>query len=493
MGYSVLAAIVDYIGDGYWGLRGVSVICSVWNAYLLYSLCKKICGKYYFIVMGCFLGAYLTYSLSFQGRGYALTTSCLLLSMNAMTDIAFGEDKARFYFIWIGALAWGLYTIASSTYWVIPVCITGGLYLMLTKQYKKLVKLIVASVIAAIITFGMYSMVWLAIGSNLLSKDEFSGFFGIYQLDIIKQAPLDALNRGMQYMLDTPYIQSIDRKEVIGGLWGYFCSLFDQYYSYLNSSFGIFINIVYILAVIKAAVSLIAYIKNKKVKGADNGENKANEAGSLMCSVIVIVFGTVIPLLLIIQSVNPYLRVFSFFAVIIGIMVYYLIDGILKLLNRFCKAGEKRIKLIGRILEIVIFCISIISIMIFTFGFFNKDGEYPISLANRENDIYDALKIAEPVADNIDKIYYTDDFQKYILKFYYNLEPEEVSLEEADFIMLSSAFAEGKEQNEWPMLVTPESFDMSYLKENFAPIISDKNNEDAVIDNKYIIYERTVR
>jgi len=492
MGYSVIAAFIDYIGDGYWGLRGLSVICSVWNAYLLYRFCKKISTKHYLIVIGCFLGSYLTYSLSFQGRGYALTTTCLLLAMNAMADIAMGEDKVRFYFIWIGALAWGLYTIASSTYWVIPVCITGGLYLLLTKQYKKLAKLIIASVIAAIITFGMYSMVWLAIGSNLLSKDELSSFYGIYQLDIIKQAPFAALNRGMQYMLDTPYIQSIDRKEVIGGLWGYFCSLFDQYYSYINSGFGILINMVYILAVLKALVSLISYIRSKKRKEADANEDATGTAGKLMRSIIIAVFGIVIPLMLIIQSVNPYLRVFSFFAVITGIMLHYMLEGILEFIGHFLKAGEKKLNIIGRISEIVVFVIALVAIMVFTFSILDE-GEYPISLADRENDIYNALEVAEPVTDSMDKVYYTDDFQKYILKFYYDLEPEEVSLEEADYIMFSNAFAQGEEQSEWPMLITTDSFDMSYFEDNFRPVNLEESKKDISENNQYIIYERIAR
>ena len=154
-----------------------------------------------------------------------------MIALNAVADISLKEDKKRHYIAWIIALSWGLYSIPSSTYWVIPVCISGGLYLLVTKQNRKLIRLIIASIIAAIVTFAMYSIVWLAIGSNLLSKDANSAFFGVYQLNVIRSAPIKSWLRGMKYMLDTPYIQSIDRHEVISGLMGYLTGLFDQYYS----------------------------------------------------------------------------------------------------------------------------------------------------------------------------------------------------------------------------------------------------------------------
>ena len=50
--------------------------------------------------------------------------------------------------------------------------------------------------IAAVHTLGLYSIIWLAIGSNLLSKTQDSGYFGIYQVNIILQAPFKALKTG---------------------------------------------------------------------------------------------------------------------------------------------------------------------------------------------------------------------------------------------------------------------------------------------------------
>ena len=66
MGYSVLAAIVDKFGNNYLGLRGVSVICSVVSLYLIYRLTRKLCKRSILGILGCFMGAYLTYSLAYK-------------------------------------------------------------------------------------------------------------------------------------------------------------------------------------------------------------------------------------------------------------------------------------------------------------------------------------------------------------------------------------------------------------------------------------------
>lgn len=490
MGYSVLSAFLDIFSNSYIGLRGVSVISSTVSVYLLYRICKNLKIKQFFTVIGCFMGSYLVYSLAFQGRGYALTTMCFLLAVNALVDIAAGEDKLLSYIIWVCALTWGLYTIASSTYWVIPVCLSGGAYLLMTGKYRKLFKLIVASVVAALATLSMYSVVWLAIGSNLLCKDSGTAFFGMYQLDVIKHAPIAAWKTGMQYMLDTPYIQSIDRGDVITGLWGYFVSLFDQYYAYLHPYMGIVTCMVYILSVIVSLTEIIRYISSHKKIKEDADGVRENDTG-IMIPVMVAVFGISIPLMLIIQSVNPYLRVFSFLAVIIGFMTYELFKAVFAFFDSRLKREDRVYDMIETGIGIVIMFMAVISNVIFTFNFGNDNSFYPIQLADRENDIYDALKQSAEDAYNIDSIYYTDDFQKYVLKFYFDKDPAETSFEEADYVMVSRALFESSETEEWPMLVYADSFDFEYLDENFERLTPNK----AVYgkkqkENAYFLYRR---
>lgn len=456
MGYSVLAAFVDLFGNSYLGLRAVSVICSTLNIYLIYKLANHIDKKYELVYLACFIGAYMPYSLAFQGRGYALSTTCLLIAMNMLMLIAFDKDRFIYYAVWTVSLAWGLYTIPSSTYWVIPVCLTGGFFLLASGRYKKMFKLIIASVAGAIITFFMYSLVWLAIGSNLLSKEENSGFFGMYQLDVIKSSPTAAFDRGMQYMLDTPYIQSSDRKEVVTGLWGYFESLFDQYYSYTESYMGRVTCIVCVLSVIFALVYIAGFIR-KKLDREDNERSR-----EFMSAVIVAVFGISIPVMLIVQSVQPYLRVFSFFAVIYGVMTPFLVSRIFKLFKKYLKREDRVYPMAEQGIYFLMFFYAMVAV--FTFTWYRPSR---IQLADRENDIADVLKVMDGDPHEISSIYYTDDFQRFVLKFYYDIEPEEASFEEAEYVILSNAFLENTEQSDWPMLIYHDSFDSDYLMENF--------------------------
>ena len=457
MGYSVLAGVMDLFGNSYLGLRAVSVICSTINIYLIYRLVQYINAKYELMYLACFIGAYMPYSLAFQGRGYALSTTCLLIALNMLMRIAFGEDKLKFYVIWAVSLAWGLYTIPSSTYWVIPVCLTGGFFLLVTKDHKKMFKLIIASLAGAVMTFAMYFLVWLAIGSNLLSKETDSVFFGMYQLDVIKTSPVSAFSRGMQYMLDTPYIQSIDRKEVITGLFGYFESIFDQFYAYSKSCMGLAACIVSAFSVIAALGYIIGFLRDKE--GAKDEEAKRE----FMSASIVAVFGISIPVMLIVQSVQPYLRVFSFFALIYGVMVTFLISSIFKLLKKYLKREDKVYTMAEQGIYFLMFFYAMVAVFIFTWYRPSR-----IELADRENDIADVLNVMDGDAREIDSIYYTDDFQRFVLKFYYDIEPNETSLEEADYVMLSTAFLENSEQSDWPMLVYYDSFDLDYLDENFV-------------------------
>ena len=478
MGYSVLAAIVDIFANNYFGLRGVSVLSSVLSLYLIYRLTDKLCKRNILGVLGCFMGAYLTYSLSFQGRGYALTTTCLLIALNAVADISLKEDKKRHYIAWIIALSWGLYSIPSSTYWVIPVCISGGLYLLMTKQSRKLIRLIIASIIAAIVTFAMYSIVWLAIGSNLLSKDANSAFFGVYQLNVIRSAPIKSWLRGMKYMLDTPYIQSIDRHEVISGLMGYLTGLFDQYYSYIAGFLGKTVLIICIISVLAsfADIAGMALLKNSDERSE----------GYRFSMFIVFSFGISLPVMLIVQSVNPYLRVFSFYPIIVGFMVTYLIERIIGCFRRFRPRKDRLYDIIQYSINGVMFVIALIATVCFTFDCFGKVTQ----LADRENDIYEALRQSNDQACSINSIYYTDDFQRFVLKFYYGIEPAETNMEEADYIMVSRSLIEGTETKEWPMLVYSDSFNFEYLYENFEKLTPDTSGGSKNAENRYILYRR---
>lgn len=95
IGYSVLSAFLNYFGNNYIGLRGVSFICAISNLILVYRICKK-----YFTHAMPF-GATVLYAsmqvvsdYAVQGRGYTLATFCFLLAFYCITEICkLGETK----------------------------------------------------------------------------------------------------------------------------------------------------------------------------------------------------------------------------------------------------------------------------------------------------------------------------------------------------------------------------------------------------------------
>jgi hypothetical protein len=236
VGYSVLSAFFDFFGNSHVGLRGVSLIASVANLILIYKLCVKVLDKYFgLVVTALYAGAYLVFRLSVQGRGYSLATTCFLLAALACMEICTDNPLKRYFVLFSASLCYGLYIVPSSIYWVMPVCVAGGLYLLFEKEYVKLLKLFLSGVCAAVVTFFLYALIWLAIGANLLCKEEESAFFGMGQVSVILRAPFAAMFKGIEYMTATPYIQSIDRAECIKGLFDYFNVLCSQYYDRIGA------------------------------------------------------------------------------------------------------------------------------------------------------------------------------------------------------------------------------------------------------------------
>ncbi|MBQ6407679.1 MAG: glycosyltransferase family 39 protein [Butyrivibrio sp.] len=421
VGYSVLSAFFDFFGNPYVGLRGVSLIASVANLILLYKLCIKALDKYLSLfVTALYAGAYLVFRLSVQGRGYSLATTCFLLATLACMEICTGNPLKRYYLLFAASLCYGLYIVPSSIYWVMPVCIAGGLYLLFEKEYVKLLKLFLSGVCAAIVTFFLYAIIWLAIGANLLCKEEGSAFFGMGQVSVILKAPFTAMVKGIEYMTDTPYIQSIDRGECIKGLFDYFSVLCSQYYDRIGT-------LVLVLFSASVVISIISLFTEKTV----NKNKRYMLFFVVSCSILV-------PVMLIIQSVHPYKRVLSFYLIPLLIAFAICILGIF---------GAIRNKKASMVAEVVAMCLSVLYCICNVLG-----GYYNQELAEVENKIESAFEGMNP--SEIDTIYYTDDFQKYVLKFYHDVMPAEVyTLAEANYVVIGpEQLDESYTEPVWPVL-----------------------------------------
>lgn len=447
MGYSVLSAILDYTGNNYIGLRGISWIASVASIVLCYILGKKFFSKAGGMIISLSMCSfYLVNSLAIQGRGYALSTTLFLIAGLCVYDICLEKEKTWKYIVFALSMAYALYCIPSNCYWVVTICLVGGAYTLLSKQYKKMRKLIYFGLAAAFMTFCCYGTVWLAIGSNLLSKDAQSAYYNVYQVSIIKANPLLAMKTGMDYMLATPYIQSMDRGTVIRELPQYLKDLFELYIEGCGS--------VIILLMIVAMLVAVSMLFVKK------------EGKELFVNLFIILFTLMMPIVLIGQSVQPYKRVFSFYGVCVGTAAAFVIYVAIEKIKK-----EKVQKVTGAIIAGV-FALAAVAQL--------SSDVYKTPLAGRENDIKAALDNID--VSDVDSIFYTDDFQRFVLQFYYDSMPEETSLQEAKYVLLSTEYVNCEfEVPQWPILYSSDGIDREYLEKEF---------EREYSDEKYIIYKK---
>ena len=388
---------------------------------LLYNFACRFVNKYFSTAITVlYAGVYLVHRLSVQGRGYTLATTCYLTALIMLVNICFSDNERRNYIIYAAAITLGLYIVPSSVYWVVPTCLTGGVFLLYKKQYKTLGRLILASLVAAVITLGLYAIIWMAIGANLISKDPGGSAYGVNQALVALKKPLASLKTGKDYMLATPYIQSIKRSECIRTMPEYFKNLYDNFYSYSGITTFMIAMCVMICAFVNAVRQL--YYRRTRV----------------LASIYIFVTLATVPIMLLIQSVQPYLRVLSFFAIPV-------IFGFIYIINVFCEsfAGGK----LARRITMVTLCMAVI----LSVGSLLRPY-YRAPYAERENEIA-KLFIGVDTA-KIDNVYYTDDFQKYVLKFYYDVTPNEVeNIEDSDYAILCPEMKDSKYmQPEWPVL-----------------------------------------
>lgn len=310
--YSALSAILNKLGNPYIGLRGVSFLASMGSLLLLYRILKKgISPRMAAAGTALFAAMYNVVQQAAQGRGYALSGFFLLAAVNCLYEICIPEKaaavkgKRRFWYYagFTACLTGGLYTIPSNLYWVVPVCMAGGLYLLFTGEYKKLFRLVIASAAAAIVTFGLYTIIWLAIGSNFLVKEETGAFYGMSHFQVLKTAPFAAFSRGMEAMLSDPNIQSIDRSRFNNEFTLYLGRVLNQVYP--NGSHFLPVLILFGLLLMLALIIISCRRKEKSM---------------FFLSLYVFVLTVMVPVFLVIQCVFPYLRVFTYMGSVLSMM-----------------------------------------------------------------------------------------------------------------------------------------------------------------------------
>lgn len=449
VGYSVLSGFLDLFGNSAIGLRGVSWISSLISICLLFAIGRKCFPKGFALVTVFLFSAMgLVNQLAVQGRGYALTTCLYLTAFYELIQICQEEKKEnRHYIIFAIALIWALYTLPSSVYFVVPICVIGGMVLLMQKRKKEFVKLFVTSVISAVCTVGLYAIIWLAIGSNLLAKTPDSGWYGQGHVSIILHTPFKALQTGIEYMLATPYIQSVGRDGYIALFGGWIKALLEYYYSGLS-----------ILLMIVIIISIAAVIW-KMVRDKETREKGIMEWFLVLSFVIT-------PFMLIIQATLPYYRVFSYFGIPVALLITWLFVQIVDISR---KPGLScAVALLSGAL-----CVTILVLP-------SSRAQY----SAREAAIEDAF--SHMSLESGESVWVTDCDQEYLMKYLYDIETVQYELNEADYALFDKALIKEKfEQIDsadiWKFYLIPDEISWDEIE---------KTMDVCYENNRFILYQK---
>lgn len=316
--FSALSSLLRPFGV-YIALRGISYLSAIATLILVYGILKQMFGKGIANIGTLIYAAMYPVNLqAVQGRGYSFATFCFALSIYCVLQIVAGKEKTgRFYILYTIALYLGLYTLVSSMYWVFAVCVCGGLILLVHRRYGEFLKLVIYSLISAVLTFFSYSIVWLAIGSNWLI-DHFEIYGQETHVSMILKNTVLCWKEGFGLMINNPYMQGIGDRFVFLRDFIYFGK------EIIKNFWGITNNVLYYMfvCIILGTTFLFCFTVVKRIRSK---QEKQTECTDFALSISGVGF-LVIFVILLIQCSYPFARIFSFmgimFALQIGLFIY---------------------------------------------------------------------------------------------------------------------------------------------------------------------------
>lgn len=451
VGYSTLSACLGIFGSEPVALRGVSYLCSLGSLVLLYRISRKyLAEEIALIPTFVFAGMYMVNQLAVQGRGYALVTFCYLTALTALYAIvAEKKDNKCNYILFGAALVFALWAIPSSLYVVMPVCMIGGFLLLLDRDYRRLCRLIAVSLVSAVCTAGLYGVLWLAIGSNLLSKMPDGPFYTAGHIDIILHAPFQALWKGIDYMLATPYIQSMTRQEFRGQAGHWLVTLFG---SQLSPGAGLWGNLMCFMLPAGILAAVVCLVRRPK---------------KVFWEWYFVLTAVLLAAALVIQCKLPYQRVFSFLGVWAALLIGWLVQRLMMFLE---KLPDIRFKNgIGRGCRLAVYIAAGVS-----WAFVLADMT-PYSM--RDELIADAF--GQITIEDTDIVAVTDCDQEYLLLYLYGKQDEQITRDPAaaDVVLLDKAllglpYGYREVPEEWKFYLTREDVEawQTYIEENMTQI-----------------------
>lgn len=343
--------------------------------------------------------------------------------------------------------------------------------LLSQKEYRILIQLIAASLVSAFVTAGLYGILWLAIGSNLLIKMPDSGFGGMSHGAVILQAPMKALITGVTYMLDTPYIQSMTREQFRRQASYWLQTLFGTQLSPVVGVKGA--GMCWLVGIALTVVILWSIWRVKqRITGDDREKYREFLAWYFILTPLLLTVA------LIIQCKLPYQRVFSFLGAWTAFLTAWLfetIDGIARKKTDGSKGNKDIVRQSGRVWGILTGGLCVLALWA---------DQNPYSM--RDEFLRDAYE--QVPMEQMEKVAVTDCDQEYFLLYAYDIEGDRVTrqIEEADIVLIDKAllgmtYGYREAPEEWKFYLTREEIPTAYLEEKMEPVYENWH---------FILYER---
>lgn len=344
--FSALSAVLNWLLPGYIGLRGISFVASIATLILLYLLLKKVYDMHIALVgTMLYIMCKLPTELATQGRGYALSTFFLVLAIYSGYCILMKENTKK----WIAGFAislWGgLYTIMTSVYWIVPICICVGSILLLSKQFNKLKDTVGWCIVAAGFTFLCYSIICFTMGASQLASDRYNLREDI---NILLDRPLECFKTGFLWIYDMVTLYSPGRTGI---------NLAQIFYSFVYACFPFATFLMAILVLV--CMLLCGYIGYKLIKQSNADWAKLYLA---FISCIGFLLVCVIPW---IQGYIVFERTFSF----VGVFLVVILASGYSVLENLIAAKFNAIK------YMVVLGLALINIALLTSNRYNEPYE----------------------------------------------------------------------------------------------------------------------
>lgn len=474
VGYSVLSAILDYTGNSYIGLRGVSLVCAISNIILIYRICRRYFSHFLsFGAMLLYASMQIVVEYSVQGRGYTLSTTCFLMAIYIAGYICNIDDTDIMYYRFLAmAFVLGLYTVPSSVYWVIPISCAIALYLLINAvrskgvyeklsdsiYYRKFWLFFYHGLFAAAFTTILYGIIWLAIGSNLLVKNAESVYFGLSHGTVLVRDPLACVFTGIRYMLDQPYIQSLPADEFYGGCLSWAMSLFN----YMLPGMSWFLVGALVLGMVIAVYECIVHFAYSRT----------------VINLIIVCNVVITGLMLLFQHKLPYLRVFSYGAFVVTLCICTCLQRLINMAIRSYNIrgdiarGRKDVKYEHKETENTIrgekwylsWGVYVPAVFILAlFVYRASSADFNMQLGGRENALFNTLYIAH--VESRKNMAALDCDQQYLLKFGWDIDCEKTDVDGADCVIIDkNMFTPGYSGPDfWKYYQTYETINWEYI------------------------------